>query len=175
MRAVSSEDQQGRVEVLADPVPGFDSDPELITLVCRAAEAALDAEHSVGPDAVTVLLSDDSRLRQLNREFNGEDAVTDVLSFNEVDGWHNGTPPEQVAGDEFSIPGEEQRLGEIVISLQQTKRQSDERSVPFERELAMLTVHGVLHLLGYDHADPEEERVMFGKTDAVLARLFGSL
>lgn len=158
----------GRVEVLADTVAGFDDLDALVAVVRSAAEAALDAEHSTGPDAVTVLLSDDRKLRDLNRQFNDEDSVTDVLSFNDVEGWHNGVPPADVGADEFLMPGERARLGEIVISLEQTKRQSDERSVPFERELVMLTIHGVLHLLGYDHADQEEERVMFGKTDALL-------
>lgn len=162
----------GRVEVLSDAVSGFDDLSALESVILRAAEAALDAEHTAGPDSVTVLLSDDRRLRDLNREFNGEDSVTDVLSFNEVDGWHNGQPPEQLTGNEFVAAGAEPRLGDIVISLQQAKRQADERSAPLERELAMLTVHGVLHLLGYDHADPDEERVMFGKTDGVLAGLF---
>ncbi len=162
-----------RVEVLAETVAGFDDLNSLIELANGAAEAALDAEHLTGPDALTVLLSDDQKLRDLNRQFNGEDSVTDVLSFNDVEGWHNGVPPSGSDEGEFSMPGEQQRLGEIVISLEQTKRQADERSVSFDRELAMLTVHGILHLLGYDHADAAEEAVMFGKTDAVLERLFG--
>lgn len=165
---------ESRVEVLADAVPGFEKAEPLIELTRAAAEAALDAEHTAGPDAVTVLLSDDRRLRDLNRQFNGEDSVTDVLSFNDAEGWRDGVPPVGIADEQaFLAPGEEPRLGEIVVSLEQTARQAAERSIPFERELAMLTVHGVLHLLGYDHADPGEEQVMFAKTDAVLERLFG--
>ena len=161
------------IEVIADDDFEITDLEKLSELVERAASAALDAEHTSGPDAVTVLLSDDNRLRELNLQFNGEDSVTDVLSFNDVDGWHNGTPPAEL-DDGFIAPGEKPRLGEIVISVEQTRRQAKERSVPFDRELAMLTIHGVLHLLGYDHADPEEERVMFGKTDAVLAGIFAS-
>lgn len=162
-----------RVEALADTVPGFAETEPLIELVHRAAESALDAEHTRGPNAVTVLLADDRRLRKLNLQFNGEDSVTDVLSFNDAEGWLNGLPPEGLDEQHTFTPGERPRLGEIVISLEQTARQATERSIPFERELAMLTIHGVLHLLGYDHADPDEEHVMFSKTDAVLARLFG--
>lgn len=159
-----------RIEVLSDPVPGFSDLPELEHLVSLAAESALAAEHTTGPDRVTVLLSDDTRLRELNREFNGEDEVTDVLSFNETPGWHNGTPPAEASADDasFRAPGEEPRLGDIVISLERTKRQSEQNGVTFERELAMLAIHGVLHLLGYDHAEPGEERVMFGKTERIL-------
>ncbi len=163
-----------RVEVVLDAITGFD-DPEflksLVAIVDSAAESTLNAEHVAGPDNVTVLLSDDRKLRDLNRQFNDEDSVTDVLSFNDVEGWHNGTPPPNLSSSEFDAPGETPRLGEIAISLEQTKRQAAERSVPFERELAMLVIHGVLHLLGYDHAEPEDERVMFSKTDAVLERI----
>ena len=161
-----------RVEVAADEEasPELSLDPEILELVANAAEAALDAEHTAGPDSVFVMLSNSERLHELNLRFNGEDAVTDVLSFNDVEGWHNGVPPE-AAEDEFAVTGDSVGLGEIVISVEQTLKQANERSIPFERELAMLTIHGVLHLLGYDHADPEEERVMFGKTDDILVRV----
>jgi probable rRNA maturation factor len=166
-----------RVEVLADEDAGVEDNEALAELICRAAKAALDAEHTAGPDTVTIMLSTDARLRELNLEFNGEDSVTDVLSFNETEGWHNGVPPAELGEDgdaHFLSPGEEPRLGDIAISVEQTARQAAERGIPFEREIAMLAIHGVLHLLGYDHADPEEEKVMFGKTDRVLAGLFGS-
>ncbi len=65
------------------------------------------------------------------------------------------------------------RLGDIAISLPQVERQAAENGKPPERELAMLTVHGVLHLLGYDHAEPDDEKIMFGKTDVILQGLFG--
>jgi probable rRNA maturation factor len=164
-----------RVEAISDEVEGFADTAALEELVRRAAEAALDAERKAGPDRVAVSLSDDARLRALNLEFNGDDEVTDVLSFNETPGWLNGEPPAEVMDDDplFRAPGDEPRLGDIVISLQMTKRQAEQNGVPFERELAMLTVHGVLHLLGYDHAEAEEQKTMFGKTDKILAALFG--
>lgn len=113
---------------------------------------------------VTVLLTGDAKLKQLNRDFVGEDNVTDVLSF--------GAEPV----DDFPDPEYQEinrvRLGDIAISAPQTRRQAIDKGVPFERELAMLAIHGALHLLGYDHADPEEERVMFGKTDDALDEVF---
>ena len=66
-----------------------------------------------------------------------------------------------------------ERLGDIVISLPQIERQAAGNGKSTERELAMITIHGVFHLLGYDHAEPEEEKIMFGKTDVVLAGIFG--
>lgn len=115
------------------------------------------------PTSFTVLLTSDERLRQLNRDHAGDDYVTDVLSF------------EAQSDDEFPTFAEDEsvvRIGDIAISIPQTKRQASEKSVAFEHELAMLAIHGTLHLLGYDHASPDEERVMFGKTDDALAEIF---
>ncbi|GEM_PF-78620 len=153
-----------RVEVFFDE--GFDGCvPE--GLVRRAAEAALEAEHKAGPDRVTVLISGDDRLRSLNREFLSEDEVTDVLSFNQSPGWRNGTPP----ADSDAFAALEDRLGDIIVSLPQAIRQAAAAGHSLEQELTTLTIHGVLHLLGYDHAEPDEERVMFSKADGVVAKL----
>ena len=114
------------------------------------------------PTSVTVLLTSDAKLRQLNRDYAGEDHVTDVLSFASE------------SSDDFPSTDQENHnhLGDIAISIPQTKRQSEEKNLPFNRELAMLAIHGTLHLLGYDHATPDEERIMFGKTDTALDELF---
>ncbi len=183
----------GRVEVVFDLEELSES---TIRLVISAAVAALDAEHDGGPDRLTVMITGDERIRELNRVFKGEDEVTDVLSFNEagdsVTGPGNAGDAGN-AGDESGESGEAWpepqiteenrgfdgadgielgRLGDIAISLPQVDRQAVENGKSPERELAMLTVHGVLHLLGYDHAGPDEEKIMFGKTDAVLVGLF---
>lgn len=113
--------------------------------------------------SVAVLLTGDERLRTLNRKFAGEDHVTDVLSFSADAGMEFPT-----SSDDSSVG----QIGDIAISIPQTERQASEKHVPFERELAMLAIHGTLHLLGYDHASPEEQRVMFGKTDEALAEIF---
>ena len=115
---------------------------------------------------VTVLLTGDTRLRQLNRDFAGEDHATDVLSFGAETELNF---PDQVDDDIHSV-----RLGDIAISVPQTKRQAVDKGVTFERELAMLAIHGTMHLLGYDHAEPDDERVMFGKTDDALDEVFAA-
>lgn len=144
----------------------------------RAVELALDAEHTAGPDQVSLLITGDDRLRALHKEFMGEDSVTDVLSFNETPGWKNGMPPPELGGPagmdgHFAmIDDESARLGDIVISLHQAERQANAAGHGLEQEVAMLAVHGVLHLLGYDHATGAEERVMFGKTDRILEQVF---
>ena len=160
--------KDGRVEVVFDLDELSDSN---ISLVLKAAEAALDAEHRGGPDQITVMVTGDERLGDLNREFKGKDEITDVLSFNVNE--DDGTDSDEWT--DFPEPAgqiESARLGDIAISLPQVARQATENGKSVQRELAMLTIHGVLHLLGYDHAEPDEEKVMFGKTDVVLAKIF---
>ncbi|MDA1278888.1 MAG: rRNA maturation RNase YbeY [Chloroflexi bacterium] len=175
----SSED--GRIEVVFDLEGVSES---RIALIIKAALATLDAEQVVGADRITVLVTGDDRIRELNREFKGEDEVTDVLSFNmegdEVVGGEeygddlDGVGWPAFAQDDESDSGESERLGDIAISLPQVERQAAENSISADRELAMLTIHGVLHLLGYDHADLDEEKVMFGKTDQILTVVIGA-
>ena len=66
----------------------------------------------------------------------------------------------------------QEQLGDIAISLPQVARQAKENGNATDNELAMLTIHGVLHLLGYDHRSPQEETVMFGKTEVILSEVF---
>ncbi len=127
----------------------------------RSAVTIILHREGFGEDrdaAVDVLLTDDARLRALNRTFANEDHATDVLSFSTT------------TEEQFGENGE--RIGDIAISLERTEAQASEKSVTFEHELAMLAIHGTLHLLGYDHAETEEARVMFGKTDEALREMF---
>ena len=173
----SFQSEDGRVEVVFDLDQLAESN---ISLVMKAALAALDAQHQEGPDRITVMVTGDERIRELNREFKGEDEITDVLSFNvedesKSDGVLGDSGDEQWpdfkdSGDSGEV--DSGRLGDIAISLPQVVRQAAENGKAADHELAMLTIHGVLHLLGYDHAELNEEKIMFGKTDVVLARIF---
>jgi len=168
--------EDGRVEVVFDLEGLSQTD---ISLVMKAALAGLDSEQFDGPDRVTVMITSDERIRELNRDFKGEDEITDVLSFNvgnaddEADDSDDEWPDVDLGAVDESDEAGSDRLGDIAISLPQVARQAIENGKPTDRELAMLTIHGVLHLLGYDHAELDEEKVMFGKTDVVLARIFG--
>lgn len=137
----------------------------IVGVVQQAVATILRREDFVDERSasVAVLLTRDERLRRLNQEFAGEDHVTDVLAF-ETD-----TGISFPGGDDDSLINQ---IGDIAISVPQAERQAIEKQVPFERELAMLAIHGTLHLLGYDHATPEEESVMFGKTDQALGEIF---
>jgi probable rRNA maturation factor len=144
------------------------------------------------PAQVAVLVTDDQTVRRLNRDFRGVDEVTDVLSFSaDYPGhWEGEDQPPQGRlqtpenfGDyaDFPLPpGEAPALGEVVISYPQTQRQAIEQrpandlavDLAVERELALLLVHGVLHLVGHDHLDPVETAAMQEKERAALAPIF---
>lgn len=111
------------------------------------------------PWEMSVLLCDNKRIHELNREYRHIDRPTDVLSFalNE--------------GDEVNGEAESQLLGDLVISLERTAEQAKEYGHPFERELAYLTVHGCLHILGYDHMTEEDKKEMRIEEEFILGNL----
>ena len=128
------------------------------------ARRALAAED-VGPVQVGVVVTDDETVCELNLRFLGLDEPTDVLSFGLAGA---GETP-------FALPPEEASLGEIVIAYPTAVRQANEAARAVEAEVAHLLVHGLLHLLGYDHQRPEEEAAMRGREEAILAGLRASV
>ena len=135
----------------------------------RTASAALEAVDPGGAVGVSVVAADDATLRELNRRFRGFDEVTDVLSFG-AQGEGEAAPDAPAFP---AAPGEES-IGEVVASLPQAARQARERGASTEEELALLVVHGVLHLWGYEHGAPEEAEAMQAVERSVLAGLFGA-
>jgi probable rRNA maturation factor len=113
------------------------------------------------PKSVAVLtLTGDEHLREYNRRYRGLDEPTDVLAFS---------AQEKPSDQRFQAPpGTEHWLGDIVISLPRARRQAKEAGHPINDEVRLLAVHGLLHLLGYDHAEPDEERKMTAVTDRIL-------
>ena len=124
----------------------------LAELLREAAVVTLTHERVTAPASLSVVLSDDARLQALNKQFMGFDEPTDVLSF-----------PDDDENDDY--------LGDIVISVARAQTQADAGGHPVGAELQLLTVHGVLHLLGYDHATPDERAAMWGVQAAVLTAL----
>jgi probable rRNA maturation factor len=109
--------------------------------------------------ALTLVITDDEALRALNRAYLGIDAPTDVLSFG-------GESPDFV-----SAPDAEPYLGDVVISYPRAQAQAAAAGHPVDAELALLVVHGVLHLLGYDHIRPDDKAAMWEQQAHVLAGL----
>ena len=132
-------------------------------LVKRSIRAALENENfAYDPVLVSVTFTDNGGIREKNREFRGIDAPTDVLSFPMYD-FRNGEGPG---------PGEICELGDIVLSLERAEEQAEDFGHSFKREAAFLTVHSVLHLLGYDHVGSEEEELaMRERQRAVMKKL----
>ena len=128
-------------------------------------KAGLTAADITGDVEVSLLITDDETVRRLNAEYRGLDETTDVLSFSTEHPGHwegeDDEPPLSAEIDQFVLPpGLPTPLGEIIISWPQAQRQARDRGVDPESELALLVVHGALHLVGHDHVEPEETALM---------------
>lgn len=141
--------------VAIDPVFARRVQADWLTAIAR-----ITLEHEGVSDCqLSVVITDDAEIHALNRQYADEDKPTDVLSFS------------QEEGEEFAaIPDEARRLGDVIISLETAERQAAEAGHDLDAEVAHLLTHGVLHLLGYDHAEPDEEREMRERERAVLAK-----
>jgi len=135
------------------------ADEDLAEFLAGVAEAVLKSEGYGEEAEVSVVFVDDTYIQELNFEYRGIDSPTDVLSFAMQEG--------------EALPGQEEELilGDVVISLQAAQRQAVEYGHSFRREVAFLTVHGVLHLLGYDHQEEEVRSEMRLKEEDILASL----
>jgi len=124
----------------------------------RIARQILVAEGA-GPSELGVVISDDATVRDLNRRYLGVDQPTDVLSFG-------------LGSEAFTLPpGEAASLGEVIISYPTAVRQAEEQGHSVEAEVAHLLVHGILHLLGYDHLGAKDARMMRRREEEILAGL----
>lgn len=147
-----------------------DITPIMRGLVRRVINGTLKYED-FGEDAeVSVTFTDNEGIRELNRNYRNIDRETDVLSFPLLE---DASVPD---GDMIADDEEEEKravaLGDIVVSLEKASSQAEEYGHSFERELAFLCVHSMLHLLGYDHETGEDdERQMFFKQDEILRLL----
>ncbi len=153
------------IPVTAD-IPGVGDERK--AFVRKVIRTALAAEGVDFPCEVDVLLTNDARIHELNREQRGIDRPTDVLSFPAFD-LRPGTLPEPADADPGSglVP-----LGDMVVSLERAAAQAKEYGHSNRRELAYLTVHSVLHLLGYDHLDEGPQKAqMRAKEEEILEKL----
>jgi probable rRNA maturation factor len=139
------------------PVGVVDAD-----LIDAAVRATLQQQHQSGAIEVSVLVTTADEIHRLNREYRRIDAPTDVLSFAD-----DGDAPGFV-----NPPGMPKYLGDIAISWQHVEQQAREYGHSERRELAFLTVHGLLHLLGYDHErGPDDDAVMQSHQEEIMALL----
>ncbi|WP_430008454.1 rRNA maturation RNase YbeY [Metabacillus idriensis] len=131
-----------------------------LEMVETLLQFAADAE-SIAQDAeLSVTFVDNDKIKEMNRDYRSKDQVTDVISF----------AMEEQGEGEVSIIGVDMPpiLGDIIISVPRAAEQAEEYGHSFTRELGFLAVHGLLHLLGYDHMTEEDEKKMFGKQKEIL-------
>ena len=133
----------------------------LRTLIRKCCRNVLEDEGFTDKAEISVSFVSNEKIKALNKEFRATNKVTDVLSFPLGE---NGIYDKNMETDAFL-------LGDIVISLEKAFAQSKEYGHSFEREVAFLATHSVLHLLGYDHQTREENTVMRGKEEKILAKL----
>ncbi|WP_110932129.1 rRNA maturation RNase YbeY [Paenibacillus bouchesdurhonensis] len=144
---------------------------DLIKLLNTLLQKAGEAE-GVSEGEVALTFVDDEEIHALNREYRGIDRPTDVLSFamNESLEDEQEIIYELEEGEELE-DGFGDMLGDIIISVETAKAQSEDYGHSLNREIGFLFVHGFLHLLGYDHQDAASEAEMMGKQEAVLAQV----
>ncbi len=148
---------------------------EINVIVTEEYEARLDAGWlqamaekvlalaGAGPDAEAgVVITGQEQIRELHRDYMGEDTPTDVLSFPMLEG---------DSGDFVTAPDGLCHLGEVIISYPQAELQAREHGHSTKQEVAVLLIHGMLHLLGYDHAEPEKEKEMRGREAEILEKV----
>lgn len=135
---------------------------------------ALKEEEVNVPCEVSLLFVDNEEIKEINNETRGIDRATDVLSFPMLD-YPEGKVFKEVYKnrkfDETFLDGEDLVIGDIVLSLEKALEQSEEFNHSFEREACYLVVHSVLHLLGYDHMEDEEKKVMREREEEILNKL----
>lgn len=133
---------------------------EILDTMMQAAEYCLDAEQiDTERSEISVTFVSLEEIHELNREYRQVDSPTDVLSFPQFD-------------DLDELPEEgEIMLGDVVICSDRAKEQAEEFGHSFEREIIYLFVHSVLHLLGYDHMEEDEKRIMRRREEEVMERI----
>lgn len=130
-------------------------------LIRRACIAVLRNEKFAGNAEVSVTFVDNDEIRRLNAKFRDIDSATDVLSF----------PMGENGEYDVNHSTGAKILGDVVISMEKAQQQAKEFEHSFEREVCYLTVHSMLHLLGYDHMDDEEKAVMRAKEEEVMTQI----
>jgi cytidine deaminase len=139
-------------------------------LLQTAADCCLIAEGVELPCGIGVMLVEDEKIREINRDTRGIDKATDVLSFPTVNYKQGKTAGQSQALLKKEFDGERGvcMLGDVVLSVDHIRSQADEYGHSVEREAAYLLVHGVCHLMGYDHGSPEEQKVMRAMEEKAL-------
>ena len=141
---------------------------EINGLIKKCADAVLEFEECDFDAEISVTIVDEAEIKELNTQYRNKESVTDVLSFPLIEFDEDG----EMIYDDCDFNGENLVLGDIVICAKRAKEQATEYGHTFEREIAFLTVHSMLHLLGYDHEHSEDmEQEMFRRQKEILDKM----
>jgi probable rRNA maturation factor len=159
-RKSSAEESQSELDISVEVqlAPAFTGTVSADPLK-RVAREVLHLEGV--PGQVTLVITDDEGIRALNREYVGIDTPTDVLAFS----------AREDVGSFVIAPGAGEYLGDVIISYPRAIAQAREQGHAVDKELCLLTIHGMLHLLGYDHESKPDKAAMWAKQEALLAQV----
>lgn len=135
---------------------------EVIDLLERLLQFAAKKENINGEAEISLNFVTNKEIQEINRDYRHKDVPTDVISFAMQESVEGEL---EIIDEDMGIP---ETLGDIIISIEKAKEQAEEYNHSYERELGFLAVHGLLHLLGYDHIDEQEEKKMFAKQEEIL-------
>lgn len=145
---------------------GIEDDEKYLKIINQVLETCYKVEKiDTTKIYINIILTNPEKIKQINKEYRNIDKETDVLSFPMFEKMEL----DELLKNQDSI--EKYILGDIIISIQRVKEQAEEYNHSFERELAYMTVHGFYHLMGYDHMEEEEKKIMRSKEENILEQL----
>ena len=154
------------INVLIDK--GLEGCPE-VSWLQSVAEQVLVAQNTGSSVELGLVIATQERVQQLNLSYLGRDEPTDVLAFSAIEEIGTDLPP-------FVMPPDGvMHLGEVIISYPQAVAQAEEHQHSVKREIAILIIHGVLHLLGYEHDKPELKHLMSAREEEILSYIKGEV
>lgn len=137
------------INLLDEKIDEFDELNKFLYKVCK--------DEKLDNVVFNIIIVDNEKIWEINKKYRGIDRATDVISFALED-------------DKTFNRSDFRLLGDIYISIDKVRSQSEEYGHSFKRELYFLAIHGLLHLLGYDHMTKEDEKIMFSKQEEILSR-----
>lgn len=141
---------------------------QTLKTIREAVNLCIEKSNFKLPCEAYITLTDNDNIRNINKQFRGIDSATDVLSFPMIE-FTNGEP--QILPGDINPENERVFLGDIIISIDKACEQSQNYNHSFERELTFLVIHGMFHLLGFDHEKEEDEIIMIGKQNEILDQM----
>lgn len=149
--------------LLTDNRTDWNFDENFLKIVTKAAEESLKYENFDPNCEISLSFVTNKEIHKINKQFRNIDRETDVLSFPQLT-FEEGEIPEKNENGEII-------LGDIIISVEKAKAQAEEYGHSLEREIAFLTAHSMLHLMGYDHMTEEDEKEMFGRQRTIMENI----